>query len=197
MWSYIKNIFKKPEPIPQPKPVVIEPKPVEVKKPEGLPWMKIAKNLLGTDEVPGPGSNPVIVKWAKDMGGFTAKYYTSDDIPWCGLFVGHCIYEAKIPVTIENPLYARDWNDFGTKCSPCFGAIMVFSRDGGGHVGFYVSEDSDAYHILGGNQSDSVNVTRVAKGRLLGARWPTQYLSLMKPEKIVKKFDGKLSTNEA
>ena len=162
-----------------------------------MPWINIAQKLLGTDEVPGPKSNPVIVKWAKDMGGFTAKYYTSDDIPWCGLFVGHCIFEAGIKVTIENPLYARDWNEFGTKCQPCFGAIMVFARDGGGHVGFYVSEDADTYHILGGNQSDSVNVTRVAKERLLGARWPTEYMNLMKPDKIVKKFDAKISRNEA
>ena len=161
-----------------------------------LPWLAIAKELIGTDEVPGSGSNPIIVNWAKNLGGFAAKYYTSDDIPWCGLFVGHCIHEAGIKVTIENPLYARDWNGFGSGTVPCYGAIMVFVRDGGGHVGFYVSEDADTYHILGGNQSDSVNVTRVAKERLLGARWPTEFIHLMtKP--VVAQKTGKVSKNEA
>lgn len=41
-----------------------------------------------------------------------------------------------------------------------------------GHVGFYVSEDSGTYHILGGNQSNAVTITKVRKGRFLGARWP-------------------------
>jgi hypothetical protein len=38
------------------------------------------------------------------------------------------------------------------------------------HVGFYCSEYSDAFHILGGNQSNSVSATRISKQRLLTAR---------------------------
>ena len=54
---------------------------------------------------------------------------------------------------------------------------MVFWRElkqsGKGHVGFYVAEDDKAYHILGGNQSDAVNVKRVPKDRFVEARWPS------------------------
>ena len=46
------------------------------------------------------------------------------------------------------------------------------SRDGWqGHVGFYVGEYASAYHILGGNQGDAVNVKRFARDRFLTARW--------------------------
>lgn len=167
------------------------------KKQPLLPWMNEATKLMGTKEIPGPKSNPVIVDWAEKVGGFTESYYKSDDIPWCGLFVAHCINESGIDIGIKNPLSAREWNKFGIKASPSYGAIMVFSRNGGGHVGFYVSEDKETYHILGGNQSDMVNVTKLTKDRFLGARWPKEYKNLMSSEKIVKKFDGKISRNEA
>jgi hypothetical protein len=42
-----------------------------------------------------------------------------------------------------------------------------------GHVGFYHGEDSTHFHVLGGNQSNAVTVSRIAKSRLLSARWPT------------------------
>jgi hypothetical protein len=74
---------------------------------------------------------------------------------------------------------------------------MVFSRKGGGHVGFLLSEDADTYHILGGNQSDTVNVARIAKSRFVGARWPKGYEHLHSPVRIKRTFDGQLSENEA
>lgn len=36
----------------------------------------------------------------------------------------------------------------------------------GGDVALYVGEDAGAYHCLGGNQSDKVCITRIAKSRL-------------------------------
>ncbi|RZL82832.1 MAG: hypothetical protein EOP66_04490 [Sphingomonas sp.] len=52
------------------------------------------------------------------------------------------------------------------------GVTLVFGREGGGHVGFYVGEDDHAYHAIGRNQSNSVCITRIAKSRLIAARWP-------------------------
>jgi uncharacterized protein (TIGR02594 family) len=164
-----------------------------------IPWFEEAKRLQGLKEIRGRRSNSTIMQWARDIGGWIKNFYKNDDIPWCGLFVAHCMMAHNIPVTIKNPLSARAWNKFGFKCEPCLGAVMVFSRKGGGHVGFYVSEDKTYYHILGGNQSNSVNVTKIRKNRFLGARWPTNYPTLYKRVKgrIWKKFDGKVSTNEA
>lgn len=167
--------------------------------PSTIPWVETAVKLLGTKEVPGSRSNKVIMSWADDIGGWVDGYYKNDGIPWCGLFVGHLMAANKIKITIKNLLSARAWGKFGFEVEPCYGAIMVFSRSGGGHVGLYVSEDSKYYHILGGNQSDSVNVTKIAKSRFLSARWPTGYENLhqMYKGRIVKSFDGEVSYNEA
>ena len=97
---------------------------------------------------------------------------------------------------ISNPLSAREWLNFGENVKPAYGAVMVFSREGGGHVGFYVSEDTNYYHILGGNQSNQVNVIKISKSRFLGAVWPKTYQSDYVHNRIVKTFDGKVSVNE-
>jgi uncharacterized protein (TIGR02594 family) len=164
---------------------------------EGLPWMTTAINLIGTKEIPGRVHNKKILGWAKNIGGWIKNFYTNDEIPWCGLFVAHCMREADIPLEISNPLSAREWLKFGERVKPAYGAVIVFSRKGGGHVGFYVSEDTNYYHILGGNQSNQVNVTKIAKSRFLGAVWPKTYQSDYIHKRVVKKFDGKVSTDEA
>jgi uncharacterized protein (TIGR02594 family) len=157
--------------------------------------MSTAKSLLGTKEKPGTANNPEIIEWAKAIGGWIANFYTKDEIPWCGLFVAHCMTENGFDVP-ENPLSALAYANFGTELGePSYGAVMVFGRKGGGHVGFYAGEDEDAYHILGGNQSDMVCYSRIAKDRLKAVRWPKgapQELS----GPFMTVFDGALSTNE-
>lgn len=162
-----------------------------------LPWIVTAETLMFTKETPGAANNPRIMRWAKALGGWVASYYTADSIPWCGLFTAHCLAVNKIKITIQNPLSALAWSKFGVPTEPCYGAILVFTRSGGGHVGFYVSEDKEAYHVLGGNQANAVNVTRVAKSRFVGARWPSGYENLKTPGRIYRTFDGQLSENEA
>ena len=162
-----------------------------------IPWLIKAKSFIGLKETPGSADNPTIMEWAKDQSKWVENVYTGDDIPWCGLFVAECIKASNVEITIQNPLSALEWKNFGEKTEPCLGAIMIFSRNGGGHVGFYISEDSSTYHILGGNQSDAVNITRVAKDRFVGARWPTDLNHLKQPGRIVTAFTGKISTNEA
>lgn len=166
------------------------------------PWMATAKNLLGTREIRGKKSNNVIMSWARKLGRSMTSIYTNDDIPWCGLFIAHIMNSNGIQVDIENPLGARNWLKFGEKCDPQYGAVMVFWRGKKsgrkGHVGTYVSEDDTTYHILGGNQSNSVNVIRIAKNRFLGARWPKGHDELKEKMagRIKKDFDGSVSTNE-
>jgi uncharacterized protein (TIGR02594 family) len=162
-----------------------------------LVWFEEATSLLGTREVGGSASNPMILDWADDLD----IHYADDDIPWCGLFVAHCIGatlpDEELP---GNPLGARNWSSFGTKTQPRLGAVMVFWRgspDGWkGHVGFYNGESSDAYQILGGNQSNSVSLAWISKDRLLQARWPKSGASLSS-KAVEKEKTGGLSTNEA
>ena len=79
---------------------------------------------------------------------------------------------------------------------PIAGAVLVFSRGSGGHVGFAMGQDDTHLYVLGGNQSDAVTIARIAKSRLLGARWPAtmplrqQRLRTMKPGEFL------LTTNE-
>ncbi|WP_061931947.1 TIGR02594 family protein [Aureimonas sp. AU22] len=137
------------------------------------PWYQEARRLVGTREVPGQGSNPVIEDWAEGLG----IPYRGDDIPWCGLFVAHCI-GATLPQEPlpAHPLGARNWARFGTPCDPGLGCVLVFWREsrasGKGHVGFYAGEDETGFYVLGGNQSDAVNVKRLPRSQFLGARWP-------------------------
>jgi uncharacterized protein (TIGR02594 family) len=137
-------------------------------------WYEEARSLVGTREIPGQASNPDIIEWARDLD----IDYANDDIPWCGLFVAHCI-GATLPGEYlpANPLLARNWKRFGERCDPVRGAVLVFWRGdpngSKGHVGFYHAEDDRAYHVLGGNQSNAVNLARLPKRRLIDARWPS------------------------
>jgi len=66
----------------------------------------------------------------------------------------------------SNAFRAKEWKKFGkTIADPIYGAIGVKSRKGGGHVAFIVgkSKDGKYYYMLGGNQSDEVNITKYNK----------------------------------
>jgi uncharacterized protein (TIGR02594 family) len=159
-------------------------------------WFNTAKSLLGTKEIAGSGNNSRIIAWAGEVGGWTAKFYKADEIPWCGLFVAYCMKKNGIAIH-EGVLSALSWAQWGTPLAKGVpGAVMVFVRPGGGHVGFYVSEDKDAYHILGGNQSDAVTITRVSKARFKAARWPKGKPAPTQGP-VYATFTGALSTNEA
>ncbi len=61
---------------------------------------------------------------------------------------------------VEKPLWALSWSNWGNPVSePMLGDILTFKRTGGGHVGIYVGEDLTHYHVLGGNQGNSVSVS--------------------------------------
>jgi uncharacterized protein (TIGR02594 family) len=141
--------------------------------PGPLVWYEEALKLVGTREDRTARSNPEILEWAQKLD----IDYKGDDIPWCGLFVAHCIGSSLPDEELPTfPLRARAWRTFGEACTPRLGAVLVFSREpegsGNGHVGFYHAEDDKAFHVLGGNQRDAVNVARIERKRLLASRWP-------------------------
>lgn len=150
---------------------------------------------IGVKEIVGKEHNPEIMQWAKDLG---VSWYTNDEIPWCGLFIAHCAKSAGVQV-VKSPLRALSWAEYGTAVDdPMLGDILTFKRDGGGHVGIYVGEDDKHYHVLGGNQSNSVNVTRIVKSRLYKARrtaWKVAQPSNVR--KVYLEAKGTISTNEA
>lgn len=129
-----------------------------------------AIKLYGTKEITGDKNNPAIIAWADEIGGWIGDWYDKDSIPWCGLFVAICAKRAGFPFT-QKALSALEWIRWGTQVTePMLGDVLMFKREGGGHVALYVGEDATHYHILGGNQSDQVNIVRKPKVQLYAAR---------------------------
>ena len=138
------------------------------------PWMGNAFREIGNREIKGRNDNPAILGYAKTIG---AHWVEHDEVPWCAAFVGACLENAGI--RSSRSMRARSYSDFGDKVdTPLFGAIAVFRRGNDpskGHVGFVFSADRDKIYVLGGNQSDSVNVSGYSRSRLVALRWPSGF----------------------
>lgn len=161
-----------------------------------LPRMvSIGLGLLGTKEITGTGNNATILSWANALG--LKNTYNADSIPWCGLFVAYVVKQSgREPV--DKPLWALSWKQWGVYVATAkLGDVLIFQREGGGHVGIYIAEDKDCYHVLGGNQSDAVTITRISKKRCVGIRRP-KYNS--QPDTVAQYMvsaTGEVSKNEA
>lgn len=164
--------------------------------PAAPPWHQELLRRKGLHEI---RDRPSLMAWLRSDGrtlGDPAK------LPWCGDTI-----ETAIALTLpteplpSNPYLARNWLKFGVPLGrPALGAVIVFWRGskGGssGHVGLYVGEDAEAYHVLGGNQSNAITIARLDKGRVLGFRWPAKF-PLPKTGAVHLTKAGGLSTNEA
>ena len=153
---------------------------------------------LNTNEIPGPKSNPEILKLAETAG--VRDIYKNDDVAWCAVAQSAiCIVAHKeLPFTGYDRLRAASFLKFGVPVSePVLGDVLVFSRTGGGHVGMYVGEDKECYHVVGGNQSNQYNVTRILTSRLSGARRPKYNVMPKGAKKYFLSPTGRVSTNEA
>lgn len=180
--------------------------------PEQYQWLHKVKSLPntikeciklhGTQEVVGKGSNATIISWRDELNqnGAVVSGFSDDDVAWCGLFSAIVTYRRmkNIREVVKEPLWARNWLKYGVRPQqPGLGDVLVFERGSGGHVGFYVAEDNDCYHVFGGNQSNRVSITRIKKNRLLGARRPI-YSEVPKSVKsYLVSVGGAISTNEA
>jgi uncharacterized protein (TIGR02594 family) len=151
---------------------------------------------IGTKEIVGKQHNPTILSWAKALG--LEKVYTNDEIPWCGLFIAYCAHAAGLDV-VKHPLWALNWNKYGNVAKVAMlGDVLTFTRNGGGHVGIYVGEDNTHYHVLGGNQNNSVSVSRIAKDRLSQARRTAWKIAQPASVRVVHlEAKGVITTNEA
>jgi len=171
---------------------------------DDIPWLEEAQRLMGTTEIKGSRSNPVILSWVANLvqrGIDSIAWYRNDDTPWCGLFMGQVI-AVTLPKEVIQPdlLRARSWLNFGYRVNPCMGSVLVFwrgsRRGSSGHVGIYVGEDSNYYFVIGGNQSNTVNIMKIRKTRLLAARWPNTASSI-KTEPKYTSYKAAVSENEA
>lgn len=136
-------------------------------------WFSVAAAFVGLREITGPQSSPVILRWVRDTGA--PSWYDNDDKPWCALFLNRLLLACQLPMSGKNfdLLRAKSFETYGRALTmPAVGAILVFTRDGGGHVGLYVGENEHAYLVRAGNQGNAVSETWIAKERLSAIRWP-------------------------
>lgn len=152
----------------------------------------------GLKETPGSKNSADIMKWAKELG---ISWYTADSIPWCGLAIGHWALHADYAYDKNKLLQAVSWKNWGKAIAhddAKLGDVLTFTRTGGGHVGLYIGEDKDSFCVFGGNQSDAVGFTWIAKSRLHSvSRSPFKIGQPNNVRKIYLKRNGQLSTNEA
>lgn len=144
------------------------------RQPKELPWIVEGKKVWGLHEV---RDNAKLRAWLRSDGKTLGD---PKALPWCGDYtetaIKNTLPKEPFPGALgKNPYWARNWLHFGEATEPCYGAVIVFSRSKGGHVGFVVGEDDTDYYTLGGNQSDSVNIVRISKTRFLGCRWPITF----------------------
>ena len=143
-------------------------------------WLTAARTQIGVREIPGPKHSPGVMGMVARAAGWLGIRVVDDETPWCGTFVASCMAAAGFkPPRGAIGVRASWWGKWGDPVStdatrPPLGAIAVFTRNGGGHVGFVtaVYENGDL-DILGGNQGNAVNIRRFPRSRLTAFRWPT------------------------
>lgn len=158
-------------------------------------WMVEARKHLGLAEIPGPAHSPVILSWLQRL----KAWWSDDETPWCGVFVAHCIVAAGLPLP-KNWMRAKAWAEWGSRLSaPVPGCIVVFERQGGGHVGFVVGRTANGnLMVLGGNQGNRVSEAPFDRSRAVAYVWPA---SLPMPDHaplpVLDAAGQAISTNEA
>ena len=139
----------------------------------------VALTFIGLEEVSGTLSQPQILKMLRlDQG-----WPSDDSVPWCAAFMNYIAYLLSLPRSTS--LRARSWLVIGDQV-PLEQAkkgfdVVILARgtdnqpgpevlEAPGHVGLFISYHMDKVQVLGGNQSDSVNIASYPRSRILGIR---------------------------
>ncbi|MBN2843826.1 MAG: TIGR02594 family protein [Sedimentisphaerales bacterium] len=145
---------------------------------------EILRDMLknyGLSEVDGPKSNPHIIEFFREIG---YDWVTDDSTTaWCSAVINY--FAKKHGYYRSGRLDARSWLKVGEiVLEPQLGDIVVFWRGSisswTGHVGIYINHNEKYIWVLGGNQSNAINITAYPRERLLGYR-RLQKISVKKP----------------
>ncbi len=149
-------------------------------------WLVEAYKNIGVRETKGGIHTPEVLKYWQDIKRGGIK---DDETPWCAAFVGAMLERSGVKSTrFESAKSYLQWGQILSR--PVLGCIVVFTREGGGHVGFVVGLDGKGnLLVLGGNQGDEVNIRSFPVSRVTGYRWPidrpvpTELLPVLGPAK--------------
>ena len=159
------------------------------------PWVTQSLKHRGLREIPGAPTAPVIAAWLQQLGA----WWRDDETPWCGTFVAATMQACSIPRP-QHWYRAKGWLGWGIKLdAPCLGAVVIFEREGGGHVGLVVGKDTQGrLQVLGGNQGNAVGIASFELGRVVGYRWPAPPVQPPQPMRLpLLAAGGAVSRNEA
>lgn len=129
----------------------------------------IAQRFVGVKEVDGKVANPQILAMLQLDGAWP----TDDSVPWCSAFVNYICWLLRLPRS--KSLAARSWLEVGKsiwlKDAKCDADIVILTRDGGGHVGFFAGYDGKKeVQLLGGNQGNKVCIAPFSTDLILGVK---------------------------
>lgn len=131
--------------------------------------IKVASTKYGVKEVVGDKHNPEIVNLVKEAGFNNIE---DDETAWCSSFANWVAFKAGYERS--NQLNARSWLKVGIPVSiPELGDIVVLKRgtsEWQGHVGFFINIVGDFVYVLGGNQSNMINISAYHRLDVLGYR---------------------------
>lgn len=176
----------------------------------------------GLTEVTGPKSNPKIVAMADEVArtqptpynGWAADWYNNDDVPWCGLAMAYWACKSSGGRGDRMPpskyLAALSWANFGEAVqfksqngkilteNILVGDVLVFVRNGGGHVGICVGITTNGKNlcVLGANQSNQVNITEIPFSRLYAVRRVPYVVKPAGARHVKVSSTGKISVTE-
>lgn len=140
---------------------------------------QIAQRFIGTKEIPGIASNPMVLAMLR----LDQEWPAGDEVAWCSGFVNYVAWLLRLPRS--KSLAARSWLQIGIPIKLAEARadcdIVILQRGEGkqpgsdvvnapGHVGFYAGVQGDDVLLLAGNQGDAVNISHFPQSRILGVR---------------------------
>ena len=147
------------------------------------PWIKEGIAVMRMHE---REDNKELSDWLKSDDGETLG--DPSVLPWCGDFAKTAMRlglpSEEYPGALgKNPYWALNWRLLGRQGNEWFGAPISITRDGGGHVGFAVGQNTKSIFVFGGNQNNRVSIAPIPRHRFTPAawRWPLTYTKPPRP----------------
>lgn len=129
---------------------------------------QVASRFVNLMEVKGTMDSPQILSMLR----LDNTWPEHDEVPWCSAFVNYVCFVLGISRT--KSLAAKSWLQIGTvielKDARADSDVVILTREGGYHVGFYSSHDDTQVELLGGNQGDKVCLEKFPVSRIVGVR---------------------------
>ncbi len=142
------------------------------------PWMYEMHRRSGLHEV---RDNGTLAAWMRRYGKYLGN---PANLPWCGDAVESCLAKVLPDEPLPgNPFWAQAWRTFGLDAGgPMIGSIGVIRwNERSGHVGFVAGVSGSRINLLGGNQSNAINIRAFPAAKFIAFRWPRSFPKAIYP----------------